>query len=81
MRIPSQQVQTVWFAGGGIKGGAVIGSSDRIGGYPHSDPQTPEQMAATIYSALGIPAVAAWRDEANRPHHIYHADPIVGLRV
>lgn len=72
-------VQTVWFAGGGIKGGAVIGASDRIGGYPHADPQTPEQMAATIYSALGIPAVAAWRDEANRPHHIYHADPIMGL--
>jgi uncharacterized protein (DUF1501 family) len=72
-------VQTVWFAGGGIKGGAVIGASDRIGGYPFADPQTPEQMAATIYSALGIPAVAAWRDEANRPHHIYHADPIVGL--
>jgi uncharacterized protein (DUF1501 family) len=72
-------VQTVWFAGGGVKGGAVIGSSDRIGGYPKNDPQTPEQMAATIYSALGIPAVAAWRDEANRPHHIYHADPIAGL--
>lgn len=72
-------VQTVWFAGGGIKGGTVIGASDRIGGYPFADPQTPEQMAATIYSALGIPAVAAWRDEANRPHHIYHADPIVGL--
>ena len=70
---------SMWFAGGGVKGGAVIGSSDRIGGYPHSDPQTPEQMAATIYSALGIPAVADWRDESNRPHHIYQADPIVGL--
>lgn len=74
-------VQSVWFAGGGVQGGAVIGSSDRIGGYPHADPQTPEQMAATIYSALGIPAVADWRDEANRPHQIYHADPIAGLRA
>ena len=45
-------VQSVWFAGGGVKGGAVIGSSDRIGGYPHTDPQTPEQMAATIYSVI-----------------------------
>ncbi|WP_425615676.1 DUF1501 domain-containing protein [Anatilimnocola sp. NA78] len=72
-------VQTVFFAGGGVKGGAVVGSSDRIGGYPHNDPQTPEQMAATIYSALGIPAVASWRDESDRPHHIYQADPIVGL--
>jgi hypothetical protein len=51
-------VQTVLFAGGGVRGGTVIGSSDRIGGYPASDPQTPEQMAATIYEALGIPATA-----------------------
>ena len=29
--------------------------SDRIGGHPASDPQTPENLAATIYHALGIP--------------------------
>ncbi|MDX1947180.1 MAG: DUF1501 domain-containing protein [Pirellulaceae bacterium] len=72
-------VQTVFFAGGGVKGGAVIGSSDKIGGYPASDPITPEQMAATIYHSLGLPETAAWRDEADRPHHIYHADPIPHL--
>ena len=69
----------VFFAGGGVNGGTVIGSSDKIGGYPASDPQTPENMAATIYHALGIPETAAWQDEANRPHHIYHGTPIVGL--
>ena len=72
-------VQTVLFAGGGVRGGTVIGSSDRIGGYPASDPQTPEQMAATIYEALGIPATAVWHDEQDRPHAIYHGEPIVGL--
>lgn len=72
-------VQTVFFAGGGVKGGRVVGSSDRIGGYPASDPQTPENMAATIYQALGIPATAAWHDESDRPHHIYNGDPIAGL--
>jgi hypothetical protein len=72
-------VQTVFFAGGGVRGGTVIGSSDRIGGYPASDPQTPENMAATIYHALGIPATAAWHDEAGRPHHIYYGEPIAGL--
>ena len=30
-------VQTVFFAGGGVRGGTVVGSSDRIGGYPASD--------------------------------------------
>ncbi len=72
-------VQTVFFAGGGVKGGRVIGSSDKIGGYPATDPQRPENMAATIYSALGIPETAAWHDDLDRPHHIYHAEPIRGL--
>jgi len=72
-------VQTVLFAGGGVRGGTVVGSSDRIGGYPASDPQTPEQMAATIYHALGIPATAVWHDEQDRPHQIYHGEPIRGL--
>jgi hypothetical protein len=72
-------VQTVFFAGGGVRGGTVIGSSDRIGGYPANDPQKPENMAATIYSALGIPPTAAWTDESNRPHHLYNGEPIVGL--
>src|SRR4029453_9300900 len=38
-------VQTVFFAGGGVKGGQVIGASDRIGAYPAASPQTPEDMA------------------------------------
>lgn len=72
-------VQTVWFAGGGVRGGTVIGSSDRQGGRPASNPQQPENMAATIYQALGIPATAAWKDDVNRPHHIYNGQPIEGL--
>jgi len=72
-------VQTVFFAGGGVRGGTVIGESDAMGGYPQSDPQTPENMAATIYSALGLPRTLAWKDGLERPHQIYHADPIHGL--
>jgi hypothetical protein len=72
-------VQTVFFAGGGVHGGQVIGSSDKIGAYPASDPHKPENVAATIYHALGIPAEAAWHDELNRPHSIYHGEPIAGL--
>jgi hypothetical protein len=72
-------VQTVFFAGGGVKGGTVVGTSDRIGGYPKTDPQTPENMAATIYQALGIPATAHWRDAEERPHNVYYGEPIKGL--
>jgi hypothetical protein len=73
-------VQTVFFAGGGVKGGNVIGSSDKLGGYPKSDPFRPEHMAASIYESLGLPRTLAWHDELDRPHHVYHADPIVGLK-
>lgn len=72
-------VQSVFFAGGGVRGGTVIGSSDKIAAYPASNPQKPDDMAATIYHALGIPDTAAWHDELNRPHHIYHGQPIAGL--
>jgi uncharacterized protein (DUF1501 family) len=72
-------VQTVFFAGGGVQGGTVIGSSDKIGGYPKSDPQTPENMAAAIYHALGIPATVQWNDAEGRPHPVYFGEPIKGL--
>ena len=72
-------VQTVFFAGGGVKGGNVIGSSDKLGGYPASDPQTPENMAATIYQTLGIPSTTMWRDVQDRPHKVYHGESIAGL--
>ena len=72
-------VQTVFFAGGGVRGGQVIGASDKMGGYPANNPQTPENLAATIYRALGLPKTAAWQDDLERPHYVYHADPIAGL--
>lgn len=72
-------VQSVLAAGGGVVGGRVVGASDRIGGWPAADPQAPENLAATIYHALGIPASAEWRDEVGRPHFLYHGEPIRGL--
>ena len=72
-------VQTVFFAGGGTRGGTVVGSSDKIAGYPAANPQKPENLAATIYHSLGIPHDAAWQDDLNRPHQIYHGEPIAEL--
>ena len=72
-------VQTLFFAGGGTKGGNVVGSSDKDAAYPASNPQKPENMAASIYNALGVPATAAWTDDLGRPHQIYHGEPIGGL--
>lgn len=71
--------QSVFFAGGGVKGGTVIGATDKTGAYPAADPQTPESLAATIYQTLGIPESSMWTDELERPHHVYFGEPIVGL--
>ncbi len=72
-------VQSVFFAGGGVRGGTVVGSSDKNGGYPATSKQTPENLAATIYHSLGLADTVAWYDDLNRPHHIYHGEPIMGL--
>jgi hypothetical protein len=71
--------QTVFFAGGGVKGGTIIGSTDKTGAYPDSEPQRPENMAATIYEALGLPREITWTDLSGRPHFLYEAEPIKGL--
>lgn len=71
--------QSVFFAGGGIKGGRVIGKTDKIGGFPIDQPQKPENFAATIYRALGLPPTTYWHDDVDRPHFIYEGEPIAGL--
>lgn len=48
------QCWTVYFAGGGIKGGRVVGKSDEIGAYPAERPVTPPEIVATIYKSLGL---------------------------
>lgn len=72
-------VMTSVFAGGGVRGGNVIGASDKLAAYPASDRQTPENLVATLYNALGIPRSAQWHDMEGRPSDFYRAQPIKGL--
>jgi hypothetical protein len=72
-------VMSMLMAGGGIRGGTLIGASDRIGAHPIADRQTPENLAATLYAALGIPAHTDWHDTDGRPYELYRAAPIAGL--
>lgn len=48
------RVFSVVLAGGGVRGGQVIGASDRIGESPLERPITPADLANTIYRLLGI---------------------------
>jgi hypothetical protein len=67
---------TAVLAGGGVKGGALFGSSDKIGGRPASDPVTPADIAATIYWRFGIDPSTEVRDQTARPFRLSEGEPI-----
>ncbi len=48
------QCWTMYFAGGGVQGGRVVGRSDAIGGTPAERPVEPAEVVATIYHSLGL---------------------------
>ena len=48
------RVFSVALAGAGIRGGTVVGSSDAVGESPRDRPVTPSELAATIYTLLGV---------------------------
>ena len=67
---------TVLMAGGGVKGGAVFGASDKQGAYPATDPVTPGDIAATIYWRFGIDHTAMIYDQIGRPHRLSTGEPV-----
>lgn len=70
---------TVLFAGAGIPGGAVYGSSDKIAAHPSANPVTPEDVAATIYTVMGIPLDLELRDGQDKPYTLCSGKPIAAL--
>ena len=62
------ECSSVLLAGGGVVGGAIHGSSDRIGAFPATEPATPGDLAATIFSRFGIDPATEIRDVAKRPY-------------
>ena len=72
---------TVLLAGGGIRGGQVLGSTDRFGGYPLDRPIHYRDILATIYHNLGIDPHTMVRDALDRPVHILPPDnrPVADL--
>ena len=70
---------TAVLAGGGVRGGSVYGSSDRIGAYPASDPVTPGDLAATIFWRFGIDSDAEVRDQTGRPFRLAEGRPLAPL--
>jgi len=72
---------SVVLAGGGIRGGQVLGSSDRIGAYPTTTPVSPQDLLATIYHCLGIDPHTTIYDLQNRPFALVEGAPLRPLLV
>ncbi len=66
-------------AGGGIRGGAVYGASDRFGAYPAVDPVTPGDLAATLFWRLGLDPATTIHDLTGRPYHLAEGRPLQRL--
>ncbi len=64
------RVFSVLLAGGGVPGGQTIGSSDATGESPKDHPVTPADLAATIYTLLGIDPQQLLHTADGRPVHV-----------
>lgn len=70
---------TALVAGGGVKGGHVIGKSDSHGAEPVDRPVTPQELVATVFHALGVSPDATIPGPADEPVAVYPAAPVTEL--
>ena len=54
-------------AGGGMRGGQVLGASDETAAGPASTPITPDDVAASFYHSLGIDTTHEYHTPSGRP--------------
>jgi hypothetical protein len=70
----------VVLAGAGVRGGTLYGTSDRDAAFPIDRPVTPEDLAATIYHALGIDPELRLPDAQGRPTPVIEGGrPVLGV--
>lgn len=66
-------------AGGGIRGGAVYGASDKTGAYVKDRPVRPQDLGATIYHALGVSLDTRLVRDGGVPRPITTGEPLTEL--
>lgn len=67
------------FAGAGVRGGQVIGRSDKSGAYPLTTPYSPDDIGATVYSVLGVDPHSEVHDRLGRPVQLNRGHSIQAL--
>ena len=71
---------SVMFAGGGTRGGQVIGATDRQGYAAIERILSPENFVSTVYRKLGIdPGQMMYTPDGRPVHLVSDADPITEL--
>ena len=68
---------SVLMAGGGVRGGQIIGSSDDQGAGPANEPITPEQVATSFYRTLGIDSQKEYHTATGRPVRIVRGGSVI----
>ena len=63
-------VMSMLLAGGGLRHGQVIGSTDKDGGQIQERPVSPGDLAATIYQHFGMSRDLTYPDPSGRPHNL-----------
>jgi hypothetical protein len=64
-------------AGGGVKGGTIHGATDPYGGEPADSPVGPEDIAATIFTQLGINPEGKLMSPGDRPIDIVRHGQVI----
>ena len=74
------QCYSVVLAGGGVRGGTVIGESDRQAAYPRTYPVSPADVHASVFTALGYdPHQTTYQSPEGRPFPLSEGEVIRGL--
>lgn len=69
-------VYSIVMAGAGVTRGGVVGASDRLGGEPVGERYGPWDVAATMFSALGVDPHGHYHDALGRPFEATVGSPI-----
>ena len=70
---------SIVLAGGGVRGGITLGSSDKLGAYPDTDAVTPADLAATLFQRFGLDPAREMIDLTGRPYKLADGQPIRAL--
>ena len=64
--------------GGGVQGGRIVGSTNRLGEHPQDRPLTPNDVHHTIYHVLGVNPNVSFLNHAGRPVPVVDDGAVIG---